>query len=495
MTGIAPDRPWAPESTRSAVRGRILLRLAPGEVPEGLPPLTVVAHGQAVAPSKVDGGPVDRVVKRYSPALRVATAFPAAVINGGRQRWDEDEHATGLARTLRIEVDPDASLVDLVAALGDLAIVEQVSPQYLSVTPFGGDGAASDGRAVADAPPADPWYAHRMVGASEALGLEPGDTTLIVAIVDSGIDLEHEELRGRIRPGIDTVNLPSDSVPRSMQLLGDWSGVDRSPQDEVGHGTACAGIIGAHGRWLPPGLAGAARLLAARVLAAARMTGRRQVTAIGAISDIDLGLKQAIDLGARVLNLSFGTPESALRDRDPRPHADIVAYARRRGCVLVAASGNSGDSRRYYPSCLDGVIAVGAVGPDGAPTRFSTRGDHVDVCAPGERIVSTGIGGLQMNTGTSFAAPFVTSACALLLARAARLSRPLDADAVRDLLMRTARPFRRAADALGCGTGVIDIPAALRALEAPADDEGLGGSGEWTSPATEAPQLVRARDP
>jgi subtilisin family serine protease len=263
----------------------------------------------------------------------------------------------------------------------------------------------------------------------------------------------------------------------------------------VGHGTACAGIIGARGNLLPPGCAGAAPMFAVRVLAGARMAGRTKIAALGAISDIDLGLKIAIDLGARVLNLSFGTPESALRKDDPRPHVDIVNYARRRGCVLIAAAGNSGDQTRYYPSCLDGVIAVGAVGLDGTPTKFSTRGDHVDLCAPGERIVSTGIGGLQMNTGTSFAAPFVSGACALLLARAARLSRPLDADAVRDLLMRTARPFPRGRSAQGCGTGVLDMPAALRALEAVTTDEEEQGSSELTAPVSRAPRQARTRDP
>ena len=397
----------------------------------------------------------------------------------------------------RIDVDPDANVLELVMALRDLAVIEQASPQYLSVTPF--DGAVADAPVEIEAA-IDPWRPHEMVGAHEALEIEPGDRTLIVAIVDSGVDLSHEELRERLRPGIDTVDLPAGGVPRSMQLLGDWSRVDRHPQDMVGHGTACAGIIGARGQRLPRGLAGAAPMIPIRVLAGARMTGRARVTALGAISDIDLGLKRAIDLGARVLNLSFGTPETALREHDPRPHADIVAYARRRGCVLVAASGNSGDATRYYPACLDGVIAVGSVGADSSPSAFTTRGDHVDLCAPGERIVSTGIGGLQVNTGTSFAAPFVTAACALLLARAARLSQALDADAVRDLLMRTARPFARASAAAGCGTGVLDVPAALRALADSGDDDEAEEPngikpGRASADITYAPRQARTRDP
>jgi subtilisin family serine protease len=487
----APDLPWAPERSRAAVRGRIVIRVAPGSAPDHAPDAQSVARGFAVPASRLDLGKIDQVLQKFSPAMQVTTAFrPAQLIGGGGGRWDDIEHATGLSRTFKVDIDPDASLVDIVAALSDLESVEQASPQYLSVTPFTTALADVDERAAVT-PPTDVWYAHRLVGAAEALAIEPGDRALIVGIVDSGVDLGHDEFRDRLRPGLDVVDLPADGVPRSMTLVGDWSGIDRNPQDEVGHGTACAGIIGARGYHLPPGLGGPVPLLAVRVLAAARMVGRATLTAIGALTDIDRGLKEAIDLGARVLNLSFGTPESALRAQDPRPHADIVAYARRRGCVLVAASGNSGDTTRYYPACLDGVIAVGAVNEESQPSKFMTRGDHVDLCAPGERIPSAGIGGYQMNTGTSFAAPFVSAASALLLAHAARYSHPLDAPTVRDLLMRTAKPFPRKSAAEGCGAGILDVPAALRALEAEVNDEERPRPGDHPDTVPGAPHLKR----
>jgi subtilisin family serine protease len=374
------------------------------------------------------------------------------------------------------------------SALEDLAIVEQVSPVYLSVTPF--ETPAADVSS-------DAWWAHEMIRAQTALEFEPGDSTLICAIIDSGVDLHHEELEGRLRPGMDTVDLTADQVPRSMKLLGDAHGIDRVPMDVVGHGTACAGIIGAAGKRLPRGLGGAVRILPMRALAGAQMTGRSAVTALGSLPDIDLSVKLAVDLGARVLNLSFGTPETALRPRDPRPHAAVVEYARRRGCVLIAASGNSASSARYYPACLDGVIAVGSVGPEGKPSKFTTRGDHVDLCAPGENIPSSSIGGYQLNTGTSFAAPFVAAACALLLARAARYGQPCTGDVIRDLLMRTTRAFPRGADVAGCGTGILDVPAALHALEAeltaaPLQEEEPEPPPVWAVPVRETRATARA---
>jgi subtilisin family serine protease len=326
-----------------------------------------------------------------------------------------------------------------------------------------------------------------MIGHAEALAFEPGDSALICAVVDSGVDLNHAELAHCLRPGIDTVDLGCSDVPRSMQLVGDSEGVDRIPMDVVGHGTACSSIIAAKGRRLPRGLGGAARVLPMRALAGATFVGRSTVTAMGSLPDIDLALKLAVDLGARVLNLSFGTPESSLRPEDPRPHAAVVEYARQHGCVMVAASGNSGERTRYYPACLEGVIAVGSVGPTRSPSSFTTRGDHVDLSAPGEQVPTAGIGGYMLNSGTSFAAPFVAGACALLMSRAARYGQSMDYSSMRDLLMQTAKPFASGCDDQGCGAGILDVPAALRTLEAGLSSEQEEASAQELVPTARAP--------
>ncbi|HET6762712.1 MAG TPA: S8 family serine peptidase, partial [Longimicrobiaceae bacterium] len=274
MVEYAPDRPWEPARSRQALRGRVLVRVAPGEAPDHVPPRGDVAAGLAVAPLTFDGGHLDRAVRRFSPALRVVRAFaPAARIGGadGRgHRWSDLEHDTGLARMFRIEVDPEADLVALIDHVGGLSVIESVSPVYIAVTPF----RVSTERYGAREAPKDPWYAHRMVHAAEALAMEPGDSALILAVVDSGVDLHHAELEGALRPGFDTVDLPADQVPRTLRLVGDFARPDRSPADEVGHGTACAGIIAAKGERLPKGIGGAVRVMPARALAGAQMVGR-----------------------------------------------------------------------------------------------------------------------------------------------------------------------------------------------------------------------------
>jgi subtilisin family serine protease len=214
--------------------------------------------------------------------------------------------------------------------------------------------------------------------------------------------LDHVELRARLRAGYDTVDLSPRDLASGIKPVGDWQGKDTEADDFVGHGTSCAGIIGAKGERIPPGLAGDCSLLPIRVLGAAQVPYKGDPIGIGAISNIDAGLKRAIDLGAKVLNMSFGTPESALDEHDPPSHADVVRYGLARGCVMIAASGNSGGTQRFLTAALDGVIAVCSVGPNGKPSAFTTRGDHVALSAPGEKIVSTGLHGYQVRVGDEF---------------------------------------------------------------------------------------------
>ena len=452
----ARDLPWQPERARLAVRGRLLVRLRPGDHFPDIPSHADVRAGASPAADRFDHGKVDQTIRAFSPTTRITRAFNAAknIRQPGMRHlgWDDLEESIGLSRTFRLEVDPDVSIVNLASDLAALDHVEMVSPHYLCQAPF-----------AAPAGPAHHGdYAREMIGAARALRMEAGDTALIVAIVDSGVSLDHPEFAGRLRPGVDTVDLPGDQVSRGLKLYGDFQGRDRRPMDEMGHGTACASIIGACGRSMPAGLAGAARLLAIRALAGAMLSEEQEPTAVGGIPDIDLAVKTAVDLGARVLNLSFGTPETALRSDDPVPHVEVVRYALARNCVLVAASGNSGDTTAYFPAALPGVIAVGSVGRGRQPSTFTTRNTAVALCAPGEQIRVAGLSGYASQSGTSFAAPFVAGACALLLARAARYSSSLSPFNVRTLLARSATPFAAGVDARGCGAGTLNVPEALK---------------------------------
>ena len=445
---------------------RLLVTLRLGEVPEHLPGLRAVHGFGTPMAERVDGGPIDRLLRHHGGAFRAARLHSARVRRveravAGARRFDDVEQLSGVARVLRIEVRDPARMAALLDALAQLPVVERVGLDHVCRAPF---AHALAGRQPAPMA-ATPW-AGEAIRLAQALAYEPGDPAVVVGLADTGVAVAHAELAQRVRAGFDSVDLDPQAVG-GLQLVGDYRRRGERPQDEVGHGSGCAGILVAYGRDIPPGAAGACGLTPVRVLGAALGPGEKLI-GVGALDNIDAGMKRLIDLGVKVINMSFGTPESALSGEAPRPHEEIVRYALARGVILVAASGNSGLEEKYYPAAHPGVIAVGAIDRELRPAPFSTRGEHVALCAPGRDIRTCGLDGYQFATGTSFAAPFAAAVCALLASRAARRAWPLGSEEARQVLVESARPFA-GAGVRGSGRGVLDAAAALRALDARID--------------------------
>ena len=442
---------------------RLVLTLRLGEVPEHVPSLREVRQEGAVPAIRIDGGPIDRLLSHHGGAARSLRLHSARVTRRmrpgvpGVRRFDEVEQLSGVARVMRVEVSDDAGLHALVQSLAQVPQVERVSRDLVCSTPF--DARSGMRRAL------DPVAArrpHALIHLPQALALQRGDPSVVVGVADTGVAQDHEELVRRLRRGFDSVDLDAATLG-DLTLVGDNTARDEDPTDEVGHGSACAGILRASGAGLPGGGAGLCGLTPVRVLGAALQGDKR--VGIGALANIDAGMKRLIDLGVRVINMSFGTPESSLGPDDPRPHGEVVRYAAARGVLLVAASGNSGLVERYYPAAHEAVIAVGAIDETLTPCSFSTRGTHVALCAPGRDIWTCGLTGYSCVSGTSFAAPFVSAVCALMVAQAESRAWPLDAEIARDILTASARPFAAGADTGGCGAGVLDACAALTMLD------------------------------
>ena len=254
---------------------------------------------------------------------------------------------------------------------------------------------------------------------------------VVVGVVDSGVDETHPDLAGRVLPGW-TFNRAGE-VSR------------RGQRDEYGHGTHAAGIVAAAPRG-GTGLSGgapAARILPVRVLDEAGQ---------GWSSDVANGIVWAANRGARVLNLSFGstTPSKAV--------TAAVAYARSRGAVVVAAAGNDGaDGPLSYPAALPGVLAVGAVDPGDNVVPFSSTGPHLGISGPGQSVLSAvpravDASRLASRSGTSMAAPYVSAAAALVLAKAPALT----GEQVVAHLQQTALDLGPAGRDDGYGAGLVD---------------------------------------
>ena len=301
----------------------------------------------------------------------------------------------GLDRIFHIHLTPDTDVQQAVETLATNPHVEYAEPDYLAHTAF---------------TPDDPRYPDQwglpMVDAGLAWDVTQGSPAVAIAILDTGIDLDHPDLASKlwVNPGeIPANGLDDDANGKIDDVNGwDWVNNDKTPQDDIGHGTHVAGVAaGATNNSI--GVAGVCpncRLMSLKVLDA---TGQ------GTYSNIAQGITYAANKGAKVINLSLGgyADSSLLRD--------AVAYASQYA-VVVAAVGNDNRQDRFYPAAYDEyVIGVAATDNLDQKAVFSNYGDWVDISAPGVSIWST----LFNNTygawsGSSMAVPFVSGAAGLV---------------------------------------------------------------------------------
>lgn len=414
--------------------------------------------GAARPASRLDGGGALDAALGGAGRFRVRAVFHARRSLGrvGQQsaRFSDDEEVLGLSRSYLVEVAGSHDTRRALDNLRSLGTVESAAPELYATAVRAPAGSRAGAPTVAEA-----LVPFAMVRADEAGRMEPGDPRVHVAVVDTGVALEHPELAGRLAAGYDFVDLGVGQLGSGPELLGDASGRDDVPEDEVGHGTHVAGVIGAAGHRVPRGVAGQCLAVPLRVLAGARVGEGGRPFGIGSLSDIDAGIKLAVDRRASVVNLSLGTSANELDAQSPPPHREVCAYAEQQGVVLVAASGNDGTDVPFYPAALPTVLAVGAVGAEGRVSTFTSTGPHVVLHAPGEDIVGLSLHGYRRSTGTSHAAPFVSGAAALVRTRAARAGRDLSAATVRRVLVDSATP--RAPG----GPVVLDVAAALALAE------------------------------
>jgi thermitase len=247
-----------------------------------------------------------------------------------------------------------------------------------------------DAIATATEMPNDPLFASQwgalQINSPEAWNDSSGSPSVLVAVLDTGVDATHPDLDGQLVPGYDFVN------------------DDDTPSDDNGHGTAMTGIIAAKANNSIgiAGIAPASKVLPVKVLDA---------TGSGLYSAIATGIIYAADQGARVINLSLaGTSSSdALQS--------AVDYARAHDVIVVAAAGNSGQNAPLYPAALAGVVAVAATDQNERSAYFTNYGSWVSLSAPGVNIVTTTRdAGYAGTTGTSPATALTSGAFALLLA-------------------------------------------------------------------------------
>jgi subtilisin family serine protease len=313
--------------------------------------------------------------------------------------------------------------------------------------------------------PNDPQFGTQwgltQINCPEAWDHTIGDPSIVVAVVDTGIDLNHPDLAVLVVAGQDLVDFPPGSIPKPGWVFeGDFTGVDANPQDEVGHGTHVAGTICAVSN-NGVGVAGVAwnvRLMPVRVLARIRETATGRISGSGSAANIAAGIRWATDHGARVINMSLGGYGDTTVERE------AVAYAIAHGVVVVAAMGNDDTTTPSFPAAYPDVIAVAATDSADHRASFSNRGPHIDVSGPGVGIVSTYWDDTYATlAGTSMASPHVAGVAALVLSR----NTALTAAQVGNIIRTTAKPLKdNPADPVpndSYGYGLVQAGAAVKA--------------------------------
>jgi subtilisin family serine protease len=329
-----------------------------------------------------------------------------------------ESQAIGLTGTTfhRWQIIDQRSVADVIRALEADTGVRAAQPNYrFTLQQTQGRGAD------------DYQYALAKLHLPEAHRLATGGSVL-VAVIDNGIDTTHPELVGVIAGSFDATGRPQPPAP---------------------HGTGMAGTIAAHARLT--GVAPSARILAIRAFTP---SGKGDESTSFAVLR---GIDWAVSNGARVINMSFAGP------RDPEL-ALALAAAAKKGVVLVAAAGNAGPkSPPLYPAADPNVIAVTATDADDKLFVHSSRGRYVAVAAPGVDIIAPAPGGTyQMTTGTSVAAAQVSGIVALLLE-----TRPaLTPQGVRKALLSTARDLGPKGRDDQFGAGLADAYGAVQSLAA-----------------------------
>lgn len=340
------------------------------------------------------GYAADHILVKFNPLL--TTQHVDSIVRAYGSRTSQMIPVVGL---YRVDIPEGSTVVEMLEVWSQNYFVEYAKPDYIAriaVTPndlFFSDQYALSNTGQILIPGSPGGTPNADISAATAWEETKGDEDILIAVIDTGVDLLHPDLVNKIASsGKDFVNGDDDAT------------------DDHWHGTAVAGITAAESN-NGIGIAGVAwncMILPVKVM---------DENGDGFYADVIEGIIWAVDNGAHVINLSIGGSID-----DPDLEAAVV-YAYQNGAVVVASSGNDGSSVSY-PAAYDGyVLAVASTDMDDMRPPSSNFGPEVDVAAPGELIRTTyptwdtpaGFYPYILASGTSFATPHVSGMAALIM--------------------------------------------------------------------------------
>jgi thermitase len=321
--------------------------------------------------------------------------------------------------------------------------------------------------------PNDPSYnqqwAHQNTQAELGWDIETGEEEIVIAVVDTGVDYNHEDLAGNmlgycsdgcpLGTGYDFVSI---DVPyweyHGFQVVEgeDYTEIDDKPMDVHGHGSHCAGIAAAvtNNNKGVAGVCPNCKIMPVRagfVFLYHPSEGDPYLTGSLDVKAITSSIRYAADNGADIITMSFGgsSPADSI--------TSAIRYAHESGVILIAAAGNDDSNDVGYPAGYKQVIAIAASDENDERCHFSNSGEDVDFAAPGINILSTIPNGYRSHGGTSMATPYVAGVAGLLLSR----NPNLNFKEVRRILREGVDPINNPQSWRPMGTGRINIRKSL----------------------------------
>ncbi|SDM44278.1 Por secretion system C-terminal sorting domain-containing protein [Daejeonella rubra] len=293
----------------------------------------------------------------------------------------------GLDRVYEFNFNSDKTIVEVINEVLANGMVEYAEPSYIYHTAF---------------IPNDPFYTGyqsflKQIKAEQSWDLIRNSSNTVIAIVDSGSDMDHIDLKANILlPGKDLVGASFST------LLEDDDPDVKS--DSTDHGVRVSGMASAVSN---NGIGIASVASNAKLLIVKAGADNNGSTIYRGYE----GIKYAADNGAHIINCSWGGPGGGSYGQD------VVNYALSKGCLIIVAAGNSNTSVPEYPANYPGIMSVAAVDMNDRKSSFSNYGSHVSIAAPGEVFTTTNGNKYDVARGTSLAAPMVASAAALVRSR------------------------------------------------------------------------------
>ncbi|WP_231688050.1 S8 family peptidase [Bacillus sp. FJAT-18017] len=267
-----------------------------------------------------------------------------------------------------------------------------------------------------------------VIDAETGWSISRGSEDITIAIIDTGVDLNHPDLKNRLVKGYNVL------------------AENKDPNDDNGHGTHVAGIIASETN-NGEGVAGITWYNKIMPIKAMGKEG------YGTTFDIAKGIYWAVDHGAQVINMSLGNYQPS------RVLKEAIDYAYKKDVIMVAAAGNDNSRQPTYPASYPEVLAVSAVDHEGALAEFSNHGHYVDIAAPGVYIPSTYfLNRYAALSGTSMAAPHAAGLAGLIRSENPKLS---NREVIR-IMQRSAIDLGSKGKDNQFGSGMIDINKALK---------------------------------